>query len=257
MPRPKENILARLKEQMNFLRTSLRSFYEGNFAESLRVATIIRILVHESGMSKPLLKQARPDGLDLQIRENVCEARPGEEEVFNFAVGVRMGPGASVAPAVDLGSSHYTLNSIGAWWNRSVLSFPSNGTQMIYTTKKQMIYTRKKVVLTLANKEGGAHVDPNEDADYQRLLTNQPLTFRFQGVPIETPDLARFLTAQSGVEMLECLKRNFFPDADVLPKWEYGAAPRVAMYFEQISGAFVTRIISSFPTAEMRITRRD
>jgi len=251
MARPKEKVLVMLREQMDLLRTSLRAFYEGNFAESLRIATTIRILVHESGMSKPLLKQARPDGLALQIQD-ICEARPGEEEVeevFNFAVGVRMGPGPTVAPAVDLGSSHYTLNSIGAWWNRTVLSFPSNGTQMIYT--------RKKVVLILANKEGGAHVDPNEDADYVRLLTDQPLTFSFQGVQIETPDLARFLTAQSGIEMLECLKRNFFRDAEVPAKWECGTAPRVAMYFDQISGAFVTRIVSSFPRAEMRVTKRD
>jgi hypothetical protein len=249
MARAKEKVLAMLEEQMGLLRTSLRAFYEGNFAESLRIATTIRILVHESGMSKPLLNQARPDGLALQIKENVCEIGPGEEEVFNFAVGVRMGPGAVVAPAVDLGSSHYALNSIGAWWNRTALSFPSNG--------RQMIYTRKKVVLILANKEGGAHVDPIEDPDYVKLLTDQPLTFSFQGVPIETPNLARFLAAQSGVEMLECLKRNFFPDVDVSLKWEFGTAPLVAMYFEQISGAFVTRIVSSFPNAQMRITKRD
>ena len=249
MARAKENVLARLKEQMDFLRSSLRAFYEGNFAESLRIATTIRILVHETGMSKPLLTQARPDGLALQIKDNIAETEPGVQEVFSFAVGVRMGPGATVAPAVDLGSSHYTLNSVGAWWNRAALSFPSNGTRMIYT--------RKKVILTLANREGGAHVDPDEDPDYVRLLTDQPLTFRFEGVPIETPDLARFLTAQSGVEMLECLKRNFFDDVNVPSKWEYGTAPPVAMYFEQLSGAFVTRVVSSFPKAEMRITKRD
>src|SRR5216683_3313609 len=251
MARPKEKVLVMLREQMDLLRTSLRAFYEGNFAESLRIATTIRILVHESGMSKPLLKQARPDGLALQIQD-ICEARPGEEEVeevFNFAVGVRMGPGPTVAPAVDLGSSHYTLNSIGAWWNRTVLSFPSNGTQMIYT--------RKKVVLILANTEGGAHVDPDEDADYVKLLTDQPLTFDCDGVQIKTPDLARFLTAQSGVEMLECLKRNFFPDVNVPPKWEFGEAPPIATYFDQVSGRFVMRLASEFPTAKMVVTRRD
>jgi len=49
MPRPKENVLARLKEQMDFLRTSLRAFYDGNFAESVRIAATIRLLVHERG----------------------------------------------------------------------------------------------------------------------------------------------------------------------------------------------------------------
>jgi hypothetical protein len=43
----------------------------------------------------------------------------------------------------------------------------------------------------------------------------------------ETPDLARFLTAQSGVEMLECLKSNFSPDEQVSLKWEFGVVPSV------------------------------
>jgi len=247
MPRPKENVLARLKEQMQFLRTSLGAFYEGDFAESVRIATIIRVLVYESGVCKPLLTQVQPNGLELPILEHVGEWT-GEEQIFSFAVSVRMGP--TLAPAVDLGSSHHTMSSVGAWWNRTVFTFRSQ-------LGRQFIYPRKKVVLVLANTEGGAHVDPSEDTDYVRLLTNQPLTFSFQGVPIETPDLARFLTAQSGVEMLECLKRNFFPDVDVPSKCEHGTAPPVAMYFDQISGMLVTRIVSSFPSAEMRVTKRD
>ncbi len=157
-----ENVLARLKEQMEFLRTSLRAFYAGDFAEGVRIATVIRVLVHESGMSKPLLKQAKPNGLELRILEHVGEST-GQAEIFSFAVSVRMG--STVAPAVDLGSSHHTLTSVGAWWNRAVFTFQSRmGTQLIYR--------RRQVVLILANKEGGAHVDPNEDPDYERLLTD-------------------------------------------------------------------------------------
>lgn len=248
MARPKEEILAKLREQFDFLRNSVRAFYDGQFAESLRIATAIRVLVHETQQSKPLLKQVRPDGLDLQIKEQVGDTKaPDEEEVFTFAVGVRMGP--TLAPAVDLGSSQYCLSSIGVWWNRRVFSFRSQ-------LGRQLIYARKKVVLILANTEGGAHVDPNEDPDYAKLLTDQPLSFSFQGIPIETPDLARFLTAQSGVEMLECLKRNFFPNEDVPSKWEYGTAPPVAIYFDQISGRLVMRLLSMFPRAEMKVTRR-
>src|SRR6266851_4462835 len=134
MARRREVVLAKLREQMQFLRTSLRAFYEGEFAESVRIATIIRVLVHESGKSKPLLKQARPNGLELPILEHVGESR-GEEEIFSFAVSVRMGP--TVAPAVDLGCSHNALSSIGTWWNRIVFAFQSRiGTQLIYRRKQ-------------------------------------------------------------------------------------------------------------------------
>jgi hypothetical protein len=246
MVRPKENIQAKLKEQMEFLRLSLLAFYAGNFAESARIATAIRVLVHESGMSKPLLKQAKSCGLELPILEHVGE-REGQEAIFGFAVSVRMGP--TIAPAVDLGSSHHSLSTVGAWWNRTVFTFRSRvGTQLIYR--------RKHVVLILANKEGGAHVDPNEDPDYERLLTDLPLSFADYGVPVETPDLARFLTAQSGVQMLECLRRNFFPDEKVPAKWEYGVAPPVAQYMDQIS-LTERLVVPPFPMGEIRVTKRE
>lgn len=246
MVRPKEKVLAKLREQMEFLRTSLRAFYAGDFAESVRIATIIRVLVHETGMCKPLLKQAKPNGLELPILEHVGEW-PGEEPIFGFAVSVRMGP--TIAPAVDLGSTHHTLSSVGAWWNRTAFTFQSRiGTQLIYR--------RKQVVLILANKEGGSHVDVDEDPDYARLLTDLPLSFADYGLEVETPDLARFLTAQSGVEMLECLKRNFFPDEDVPLKWEFGEAPPIAQYMDQIS-LLPQRLIVPFPMGEIRVTKRD
>lgn len=158
-----------------------------------------------------------------------------------------MGP--TVAPAVDLRSSHHTLSSVGAWWDRTVFTFQSRlGTRLIYR--------RKQVVLTLANKGGGAHVDPNEDSDYERLLTDLPLSFADYEVPVETPDLARLLTAQSVVQMLDCLKCSFFPDEEAPAKWEFAVATPVAQYMDQISPT--ERLVSpAFPLGEIRVTERD
>lgn len=246
MARAKANILEKLREQKGFLHTSLRAFYDGDFAESVRIATIIRVLVHETGSSKALLAQATPSGLELPIFDRAGE-RTEHEHIFGFAVSVRLG--STLAPAMDLGSSHYSLSSVGAWWNRTVFTFPSQfGTQMVYR--------RKQVVLILANKEGGAHVDENEDPDYRRLLTDSPLSFAVSGVRMETPDLARFLAAQSGVEMLDCLKRNFFPDEEMQVKWEFGVAPPVAHYMDSIS-LTASVIDPVFPRAKVHVTKRN
>lgn len=231
MKRSKQELLAKLREQADFLLTSARRFYdEGVFAESMRIATCIRTLVYENGKSKPLLKEVQPNGLDLSILDHVGKIQG--EEVFNFAVGIRIDSGVAV-PSVDLQSANNTPCVIGAWWNRPVFSFWSNGRHGLSTW---MAYTRKQVVLILANKEGGAHVDPEMDPAYVKLLTDQPLGFHYQGIPIETPDLAKFLTAQSGVEMLESLKRNFFSDLDVRPKWDVGTVPPVSITVDQIAG---------------------
>lgn len=248
MERVKEELLVKLREQMRFLRASLEAFYKGDFAESVRVATILRLLVHETGKSKPLLKQIRPDGLDMQIQGIPSEENRGEDEVIRFAVGLRLGPGAAVTPAVDLGSTFYKLSSIGAWWRQTVFAFPSR-------FGIRTAYTRNQVILILANKEGGAHVDPEADPDYVRLLADQPLTFDLEGIPLETPDLARFLTAQSGVEMLQCLKGNFHEDADVPLKWECGAPPPVAKYLDELR-VLQTLVAPALPSAQIRVTKR-
>lgn len=255
--RSKEDLLAKLREQTGFLRRSLEAFYCGDFEEAVRIATAIRVLVHETGGSKPLLKSIRPDGLELPILDHAVQEERSGEKVLHFIVGIRPGPGASVAPAVDLGSALYGLTTIGTWWRRPVFVFRPPG-------KPKVVFPRKKVILVLANKEGGAHVDQNEDPDYASLLVDRPLRFELNGgpligkVPIETPNLARFLAAQAGVEMLECLKRNFFPQLEVPPKWECGApGPGAQSYLDEISVEMVEGLVwEPFPTGEVKIANR-
>lgn len=248
MARDKDKLLTILREQMGLLRTSVHSFYQGNFGESVRIATTIRVLVHETKKCRSLLQQLTQDPLKLQILDSGRRARPSDDEVFRYTLGLRWGPGAVLWPAVDLGSTHYAVGTIGSWWRSIVFRFNS-------PLGKHLTYTRKEVVLMLANREGGAHVDQNENPDYVRLLNDLPLGFAAGGVRIETPDLARFLTAQAGAEMLDCLRRNFFVDFEVPLKWECGVAPAVAQYIDEIS-AVQTWISPAFLQGELQITRR-
>ena len=252
LPRSKENLLTKLREQADLLLTSARGFYAGSYAESLETAVHLRTLVYERGANKPLLRQVRSDGLDLQILDNVGETKRAGEEVFSFSVGLRVDKSA-VFPSVDLESTNYKRCSIGAWWNREVFAFWSQGKQGI---SQWMTYTRAQVVLILANKEGGAHVDSEIDPAYATLLTDQPLNFEFDGIPIETPDLAKFLAAQSGVEMLECLRRNFFSDLDVPPKWDVGTVPPISVTMDHFSGTVVRVMPPTLPGPQVRITKR-
>ena len=63
MKRRKEDLTDMLRDQATLLRRSLDTFYQGGFEEAVRIATTIRLLVHETGRSKPLLRSIRPDGL--------------------------------------------------------------------------------------------------------------------------------------------------------------------------------------------------
>lgn len=54
---PESELKAHLKEQISFLVSSCELFDEGKRDEAKRITTHLRILFHDTGMSKSLLKQ--------------------------------------------------------------------------------------------------------------------------------------------------------------------------------------------------------
>src|SRR5467141_2330949 len=55
----------KLEEQRHLLRKSINDLAAGDLAEALRISTILRVLIHETGNSTPLLKQLTPNYLEL------------------------------------------------------------------------------------------------------------------------------------------------------------------------------------------------
>jgi len=70
-------------------------------------------------------------------------------------VGEYVAPLDNLSPA----SSKDKKVSFGRWWNRTTM----------YKDKAGNEFTRKDLILTVADKEGGAHVDPNLDKAYTNL----------------------------------------------------------------------------------------
>ena len=70
-------------------------------------------------------------------------------------------------------------------------------------------FTREGLVKILANKEGGAHLDPDgPPAYYRRLIIDRPVRVTQQGIT-DSLDAAYWVVAQSGAEMLEALERRY------------------------------------------------
>jgi|SRR5689334_862928 len=247
MPRDKQQLLARLEEQIGLLQSSLDAYYRGSLSEALRIATLLRVLVHESGSSKPLLKQLRSDYLSLPILDKKDPGEnPQQENVVCLKVGLRIGPGPVVSSAVDLSAPFLEPTTLGRWWNNQIIMFPSQ-------SGKLMNYSRKRVILILANKEGGAHLDPEPDPDYVKLITEVPLILQAGGAAIETPNLAKYVAAESGVELLDSLKRNYFPEPPIPVKWEQGDALPGATYSDLI---LIQRTQATTPQARIQISKR-
>lgn len=194
-----------LAQQLGFLKASLQGYKDGNAAEALRIATTIRVLIHETKSSNPLLKQIDSNYLNLTIldRPEVVPSKPGGKILVLYGIGVSTGTsGKGARPVTDLSDPELRPVPVEKWWTRSVLIFTAPNGQ-------QVTFNRKGLLLILANKEGGAHVDTTVPADYEKYVVGAAVPFMVNGVMTDSVHLAQFASVESAVRMIECLERNF------------------------------------------------
>lgn len=198
-----------LREQLAFMELSASAFDAGAESEAKRLATAIRVLVHDTGSSLSLLSQL---GLKAQltyidtaepINPHNLLPTPG---LVTMQVTAGVG-GAYVAPLGILSPPRIKPNTpFHAWWNETVTKIGS------------VEYSRKDFVLTVANKEGGAHVNPKLDRRWAELTRDNALAFMYAEEPdIEKPferDPALASVRQITYELSRTLKEQLEP-----PDW--------------------------------------
>lgn len=139
------------------------------------MAATIRILVHDTKKSKSVLHQLgrknvefldtaldpKPDNPFFQSGLTIVQAKVTRAGVSEgkFIPRCHM-PDAPHQPK---------MVSFGEWWGKVVLVEPRRG------QRRRGKLTRKQLVLTLANKEGGAHVDPTLDGAYADITRRRSL----------------------------------------------------------------------------------
>lgn len=168
-------LLTHLREQVEFLRTSATLFDEGRQSEAKRLATAIRILVHDTDNSKSLLGllgvKTTLSFLDTSLPPNTAD----QIHMHCGLVTILMafgGPGASKyrPPLDDLSEPRAgrPRPSFDDWWTAPVLTDNGNNS-----------FARKDLVLGLAHKDGGAHVDPELENAYAALSRGNSLGWHF------------------------------------------------------------------------------
>ena len=205
-PVSKRNDLSeQLCEQINFIRKSCEHFDEGDPSEGKRIATAIRILVHDTSNSHSLLEQleyknklqfvSRAEPYRTSYLKSNLEFRPTGPHLglLNIQLGNQGGPRyVSKFNSVDARPMPFD-----EWWNETVLKDADDAR-----------YSRKKLVLFVANTDGGAHVDPEMDEAYEELSRKNHVGYEVAigGKPIqwhENPVLPSI--RQIGYEILETL----------------------------------------------------
>lgn len=156
------DLRAHLEEQLAFLKASAAAFDAGHAGEAKRLAVTLRVLLHDKKQSRSLLGQLGRK--TEKFWDTAVPDKPGNLLPYGGLVAVHAAPGApKYAPLLDdfAGASQTDFET---WWNAPVLREPF-GPAM----------SRRDVVLTAADQDGGAHVDPDLDEGYARFAHDNAL----------------------------------------------------------------------------------
>ena len=149
------NFNEHLKRQIGFLERSCSSYDDGFHDEAIRVATVIRVLFHQTKSSTSLLKHLKATTI------NLCSTtfEPSKQTVSFVGMGMMTvgGDESSYYPHLGNGPINELL-PLSKWWN-----------QVVMVINKDHRITRRSIVLAAANKDGGAHVDKKLTAEYEAL----------------------------------------------------------------------------------------
>lgn len=149
------NFQEHLAKQLGFLERSCASFDSGSHDEAIRIATVIRVLIHQTKASTSLLKHLNATTINFL---STCEGA-GLKSLIYMGMGVvSMHADGTTTYKPNLSDSPFTtFIPVSKWWDTFV--FISGATRL----------SRKKIVLSAANQDGGAHVDHSLDTAYEEL----------------------------------------------------------------------------------------
>jgi len=191
------NDLSLVKQQYERLKEAVDAFYDGKVVQALNIAITVRVLLHETNRSNSLLSRVNPNYWDLPIH-HLC-IHP--QAVFAVPLSIQIrGNGTRKIIRKSLDSPSYQLVPLREWWNAG------------YQPLGALRLSKKDIILTVADKDGGAHID-GKVPDTHATLSEPP--FRM-GVMMENaeglftqPNLAHNITAQCGYEIQTFLERHF------------------------------------------------
>jgi hypothetical protein len=170
-PQSPAEIDRHLQEQIAFLDKSRAAYDSGDETEAKRLASSVRLLVHDTSHSTSLLRSAGLKG--IRFLDSADDILPRNHAPSFGLVVMRLGPGWNryCAPLRQTRAKPVWFVKFHEWWDRVVIHIPD-----------QFSLTRRDLVLTMANQDGGAHVDTEIDEDYYRLTRENAL-----GITIPTP----------------------------------------------------------------------
>lgn len=151
-----EELKIHLDDHVGFLARSSQAFDEGHYGESKRLAVSLRVLFHDTRHSHSLLGQLGRLGHSF-----ITTATPYEAANLSSHGGLVMmstfGGAAEYIAPLDT-PIFKDWRPFEDWWSEPV-----------FVDKEKRVLSRRNLILSVADQDGGAHVDPTLSETYARL----------------------------------------------------------------------------------------
>ncbi len=250
-PRSADEIKNSFNHQCDYLYRSCRAFDAGQENEALRLSTTLRVLLHQTPKSNSLLNQMNlltslayvDSGARRASLIQVLNQQAPAGMVYNFDIADTLLVFSSVigdeikfiAPLmrsrfVTADPKHAAVvptRSYKDWWEDRFMEV-TNG----------HAFSRKDIVLALANKEGGTHLDPDIEIKFDDLYQdNLGTEAGTDSIPFQKvkPNIAYATVRQIAYEVMATFDDHFGTDliektqkSSDRPAWF--AVPRMTVY---------------------------
>src|ERR1041384_4909262 len=135
-------LIEKFREQLRFMERSCDAFDQGAEDEAIRLATSLRIIFHNTTSSTSLVTH-----LKLGAQKMLSSSRGHGDWADYLSHQIDFTSPELVKTLPLLGSKFKEL-SIDQWWRQEPV--------FVHLDKS---HPRRKIILSVANKDGGAHVD--------------------------------------------------------------------------------------------------
>ncbi len=205
------NYSEQLKKQLQFLESSCEGYDAGRKDEAIRIATVLRILFHQTSRSTSLLTHLQAPYVKLL---STCERIPPGRTFWPNLTVIKISPVirmAEFSPKLDTARTK-TFVSFGKWWRYEKVYLIGN-----------LDLNRRELVLSAAHTDGGAHVAHALDPQYEDLLNGAgaKMTLNLpegdEDIPFKYGHLAAL--RQMGYEVLNSYRLPFVSFMDCVKQW--------------------------------------
>jgi hypothetical protein len=165
IPQSEVELNQALNEQLHLLQLDCASYDSGIEIAAKSMAAKMRILLHDgkNPRSRSLLRQTSKHQtlfLDTAFRND-----PGNLLTYSGLLRVSLrSNGAKYEPHLGHMPHAPQMVAFDQWWNSTV-----------FEDSRKNLFTRRDLVMTLADQDGGAHVDPSLDQKYHELTRQNSL----------------------------------------------------------------------------------